>query len=400
MRTSLQVQESSNEGRPPNTLELPPFPRAGLLGEGIAQRAISLTLVTMCALAVATIIALIFVTVDLSVEGKGVLEAARTWEVRSQSTGILREVFVATGDSVKRGQSLIRLDSVAVAAHVAELQNEYHAQLLAYERTKAAMPIQQQQKQIALLATRAKQVSARASLRDEITGMTMRTDIDLDSLLRAYKPGKWVRVDNAVAAVMASAADSATAVTDLHLADLTSLDLQRQQSQMNQVLEQIRVGELDLRRLLLRAPVDGIVSTEHVERLVGTAVKEGDQILEIGERSGWRAELAVSQSEISEVRLDDPAEIEILGFRRGARQLLRGHVVAIAVKPTSGSSAAVNGDNRQIATQYRVTVEVDPSASPRDEPSDLRMGYSVKGRIITGSGRLGAVIQRYLRRSA
>lgn len=98
---------------PPKIQALPPLPEfeeKPTFGGRMVRRTVTLTLGGLLGLALASVLVLSFVRVEITVEATGVLEPLHVWKVHSLSSGPIREVPVRSGQRVEAGQTLGRLD--------------------------------------------------------------------------------------------------------------------------------------------------------------------------------------------------------------------------------------------------------------------------------------------------
>ena len=87
------------------------------------------------------------------------------------------------------------------------------------------------------------------------------------------------------------------------LQELSRFDREKLGTQMEQLAAQIAATRERLSRLTVRAPTDGVVLTEQMERLPGAFVREGDQIMELADLKDWRVLLSVSERDVKKVPL-------------------------------------------------------------------------------------------------
>src|SRR6185436_16776971 len=93
-------------------LRLPELPHEGQPGASFVRRAVGFTLLTIAGLAVLGVLVGSLVKMDVTVKAAGILEPRRIYPVRSMAGGAVRDVLVQTGDTVRAGQVLVRLDTV------------------------------------------------------------------------------------------------------------------------------------------------------------------------------------------------------------------------------------------------------------------------------------------------
>ncbi len=86
---------------------------------------------------------------------------------------------------------------------------------------------------------------------------------------------------------------------------------------VSQNVAMLRQSSQDLTKATIRSPMDGIVSqlnSELGERVVGTATMAGTTIMTIADLSVMDAEIEISETDVTQVKLGDTATIEIDAF--------------------------------------------------------------------------------------
>jgi RND family efflux transporter MFP subunit len=132
-----------------------------------------------------------------------------------------------------------------------------------------------------------------------------------------------------------------------------------------------------LEKTHLLAPLDGWVTTPHVEDLTGRHLAAGDTFAEIVDSSAARVDVAIDESEISLLRPGDPAAIKVEGF---PSLTFRGSVDVISPK------SQPDGEVRSFYARVNV-----PNPDGR-----LRPGMQGLGKISVGWHPIGYVLFRGL----
>jgi|GEM_PF-1088358 len=379
-------------------LRLPELPHEGQPGASFVRRAVGLTLLTIIGLAVLGTVVASVVKMDVTVRAAGVLEPVRIYPVRAMEGGMVRTVLVQTGDTVHAGQVLARLDTVELTATLAQLQAQYRAADIDRRRSATADPLQRQQSADHAAQSRSRLATALATLRQRMVEYDLGTNVD--SLLAAYVPGRHVVIDQAVGEVKSAQAELRLNGAEGGLQELSYFDREKLGTQMDQLAAQITATRERLSRLVIRSPTDGVVLTEQLERLPGAFVREGDQLVELGDPNGWRVLLAVSERDVSKIRLGDPVKIDLLAFDESEREQLHARVAYVAPEPLSvqSAAAAATGSAAPIGGggAYRVIASLDRAQLERMGLTRFRRGYTVQGYVVTRSGRIITLLWNYL----
>jgi multidrug resistance efflux pump len=377
-------------------LRLPELPHEGQPGASFVRRAVGLTLLTIAGLAVLGAVVGSVVKMDVTVRAAGVLEPIRIYPVRAVEGGVVRAVLVQTGDTVRAGQVLARLDTVELTSTLAQLQAQYRAADIDRRRSATADPLQREQSAEHAAQSRSRLSSALATLRQRMVEYDLGTNVD--SLLTAYVPGRHVAIDQAVGEVRSAQAELRLNGAEGGLQELSYFDREKLGTQMDQLAAQITAARERLSRLVIRAPTDGVVLTEQLERLPGAFVREGDQLVELGDLNDWRVLLSVSERDVSKIQVGDSVKIDLLAFDESEREQLRASVAYVAPEPLSAQSAAAGSAAPALpggAGAYRVIAALDRAQLERMGITRFRRGYSVQGYVVTRSGRIITLLWNY-----
>jgi len=125
----------------------------------------------------------------------------------------------------------------------------------------------------------------------------------------------------------------------------------------------------------LRSPINGVVSTPHIETFAGRKLEEGDNFAEVVDTSKARVDVGVDESDIPLVRAGDYAAVKLESF---PMQKFRGDVARV-----SPVSSAV-GDRRLFFARVEI-----PNSSGL-----LRPGMQGTGKVTIGWRPMGYVFLR------
>lgn len=149
------------------------------------------------------------------------------------------------------------------------------------------------------------------------------------------------------------------AETQMKVAEANYQASQSEVQQMEMLLDQARE---ELSKTTIYAPMNGTISrlnTELGERVVGTGQFEGTEILRIADLDNMEVRIDVSEADIVNVKIDDPATITIDAIPNAS---FKGQVAEIA------NSATITGENsREQLTTFEVRIRLldrDPRIRP------------------------------------
>ncbi len=296
--------------------------------------------------------------------------------VNANSFGKVTEIYVKEGDRVKKGQLLLKTESVQQEADV--------------------------EAQLALLKTSQAEASA-AEAAVQSSSAAMRTaQADLQTAQARFKQAKddFARAqqlfkDHLIAQQLFDQRRSdwevAQANLDAAQARVGQAKAQYQQATYNRDTAEARV--LQNRAMLVRAkdvrsktiytaPFDAIVTSLPVhagENVVpGIQNQPGSVLFQVSDLAVITAEVKVDEADIINVKLAQPAEVTIDAI---PNKTFKGHVTEIgqsAIARNAGSSTqAQSGSANEEAKDFRVVVTLD------EPPPNLRPGLSTTAKIQT-----------------
>jgi adhesin transport system membrane fusion protein len=383
--------------RPVIPLRLPNLGEEGQPGARFVKRAVGITLGMLALLVIIGFVAASTISMDVTVKANGILEPVTVHPVRAQESGPVFEVLVRTGDTVQANAVLARLDTLALAATYSQLDAQYRAANIDQRRSGASDPLERQRLLERTSQAQARLVSARAVLQQRMVEYDLGQNVD--SLLRAYRPGRHVTLDQAVGDVRSAEAEIRLASSEADMLQLNTFDRAKLGTQMDQLRSQMTALRERMSRMVLRAPIAGVVLTEQLERLPGAYVREGDQILEVASLGEWRAQLTVPERDVNKIKLGDRVEVEVQAFDQNEREQIHGKVTYVSPE-AMGTGTAAPSPMGTVASptpgMYRVIASLDEAQIREMGFDKFRRGYSVRGNVITRSGKIITLLWNYL----
>jgi HlyD family secretion protein len=206
-------------------------------------------------------------TISTLVKATGSVDAEITVDVSSQLSGRMAEVFVNFNDMVKAGQPLAQLDqeSFLIAAKEAKATLQVatataRVQEAATERAKLGVENSRNDEALAealVASAQAKQDEAQREFERKAklakTGAVAERDF---SQARALRDTGAADLRAAIEQVKMKAEAIEIAQADLHMAEANLENAQAEIAQKQAALDQ---AELDLKRTVIRSPIDGVV---------------------------------------------------------------------------------------------------------------------------------------------
>jgi len=292
---------------------------------------------------------------DQTISVRGQLEpAGSVREVDAPSTGVVSDVFVKDGDSVRQGQPLLRVEaeglssrSAAVNTTIAllEAQNRSLQQLLASggRTTKVAAPTPAsvpvgmeaglaQKVAIALQQTnqiqaRLKQIDNRLASRRETLSLNQRIESDMRPL---YESGGIARIQYLNQRNLLQEQTSEIASLQEERAGVIG-SVAGQINQNNRELEALRAEREQLRENLryrtVLAPIDGKVFDLQAKR--SGVVTTSNVILKLVPSNNLQASVKIPNSDIGFVRTGLPVSVAVDSFPAGEFGYIKGTLDSI-----------------------------------------------------------------------
>jgi HlyD family secretion protein len=297
--------------------------------------------------------------------------------IGAEYPGQLTDIYVKEGDRVRKGQPLARIDEAQSLADV-------NAQKAALSSAEAD--------------TAASEASVKAG-EDNITALeatVTRTKADLDRYQRDFDRGQQLFKDGLIPrsdfeqrqalfeSQKAAVTEAQSRVTQART-QLAQLRAQLAGTQKRVAQSQAALQRVDdvLRKHNSVAPLDGLVTYLPVR--VGETVQPGVQnsaastIMTIADMSIVTAEVKVDETDIVNVKLDQPATITVDAI---PNRTFTGHVIEIgntAILRSTGLAASTSTTSSQEAKDFKVVVAMD------NPPDEIRPGLSCTAKITTAT---------------
>jgi HlyD family secretion protein len=274
-------------------------------------------------------------TITEKVPASGKIQPEMEVKISPEVSGEIVELRVKEGEAVKKGQLLLKINpSVYVSA---------------IDRVKAS-----------LNTSEANLSVAKAQFID--------ADLKFNRNAELHKSG-------AISDAEYETSQSQIAVSKLNVAS--------GEFQVNSAKASLKEAQENLRRTIIVAPMDGIVSRLNVElgeRVVGTAQMAGTELLRIADLENMEVVVEVNENEINKVNFEDEVEIEVDAY---LGEMFKGKVTEIA------SSANLLSTSADQVTNFEVKIRILKSSYGKfagnlgEKRSPFRPGMTATVDIIT-----------------
>ena len=329
--------------------------------------------------------------IDQTVRAQGqLIPGGRTQVIQVVDGGVLSEIRVQEGDTVKSGQVLAVLEPDRAKASFDEAQAKHTALRVVLRRAQAeaagtapvfgkdfaAYPdlVAAQQK---LYLQRLQSLNDALAMQQEAMALAKE---ELQMNERLFAGGDISRVE--VLRARRQVSDIQSRILDIRNKYLQ--DARAEAAKQEEEISSQRYRQEDRRYALaqtqLAAPVDGVVKYLRVTT-VGGVLRAGDELMQISPTDGESLlELKVNPADIAQLRTGMPANIRLDAYDYAIYGSVQGELVYI-----SSDTLQEQGPNGQSQTYYRARVRVLPTAdNPKLQPIVLKPGLTATVDILTG----------------
>ncbi len=307
-------------------------------------------------------------TIRETVEASGKVFPKTEVKISSDVSGEIVELLVQEGDSVTAGQVLARVDPEA-----------YNSQV---ERAQAGVNSSK-----SALANARSQIEASKAQREQIEAQLKNARDIHERNEKLFKEGVISQQD-----FDASQTNLRTLESNLKASQANIRSAQQSaesaEFQIKSAEASLKEISTSLKRTTIYATMSGIVSKLNVEkgeRVVGTSMMAGTEILRIADLKVMEVQVEVTENDLPRIALGQMADIEIDAY---LNRTFKGKIVEIAHTASNLVSAAgaVNLTSDQV-TNFVVKIDIDPE-SYRDlatlgKPYPFRPGMSASVEIYT-----------------
>lgn len=309
-------------------------------------------------------------TIRETVEASGKVFPKTEVKISSDVSGEIVELYVQEGDSVTAGQILARVDPEAYNSQVERAQAGVNS---------ARSSVANAMSQIEASTAQMEQIKSQlANARD----IHRRNE-------KLFREGVISEQD-----FEASQTNVRTLESNLKAAEanIRSAQQSAKASEFQVKSAQATLKELNttLKRTTIQASMSGIVSKLNVEkgeRVVGTSMMAGTEILRIADLKEMEVQVEVTENDLPRIALGQSVDIEIDAY---LDRLFKGKVVEIAHTAnimTGASGAGVVNLTTDQVTNFVVTIDIDPASYAdlirEGKPYPFRPGMSASVEIYT-----------------
>lgn len=354
-------------------------------------KSVSMTWMLLAGLLVFLLWSLLF-EIDQTVRAQGqIIPGGRTQVIQAADGGILSEILVHEGQTVKAGQRIAVLERDRSDAAVRESEAKDASLLAALTRAQAeaqgttpVWPKKLQSYPDFIRAQQALHEQKKRTLEEELKSLQdalemARQELEMNDALLKTGDVSLLEVMRAKRQ-LSELQGRANAVRNKYLQDA-----RQEISKLSEDIASSHYKLMERKNILdhtvLTAPVAGVVKLLKVNT-IGGVLRSGDELMQISPtESEMVLEIKVNPADIGQLKLDLPAAVRFDAFDSGIYGALQGTLGYI-----SSDTISEQGSNGQSSTYYRARVLLTkPSAQSKMSQIDLKPGMNATVDIRTNS---------------
>jgi len=263
-------------------------------------------------------------------------------KVSPDISGVITELNVAEGDTVKKGQLLARI----------------YADIYSIQRDQAASGVAQSQSQVANTEAQVSNSKAALAALNATMEQAQRT-YDMQKKLFDDKVISRSEFNIAEANLKTAKANYAAAMEGIKS---TQASVQGAKAGVQSAVANLQKASKDLGKTAIVAPMDGVVSLLSVkkgESVAGNSFNVGTEMLRIADMSKIEIRVDVGENDIPKVKLGDSAVIDIDAY---SDRKFKGIVTQIASSNNGASTQSALANTSSDVTQYKVYIRLLPES--------------------------------------
>jgi adhesin transport system membrane fusion protein len=341
--------------------------------------------------------------IDQTIHTTGqVILSARTQLVQAADGGVLKELKVKEGDTVKSGQLLAVLEKERVQANLDETRSKIMSLKAALLRAKA---------EVALTAP---QFGAEFKNYPEFvsaqTGLYTQRKLSLDEELRSlqdslnmalqekrmndnlFKNGDVSELDVLRAKRQVTELEGRMTASKNKYLQETRTELTRIEEELSVQLQKLNGAENLLYHTDLTAPMDGVVKTLKIHTL-GGVLKPGDELMHIAPvGDNLLVEARVLPVDMGQLVVGQAVQISLDAYDYSLYGNLIGELIDISpdtLSDTNAQGSLVNTPNGQPSVYYKVNIRLaKEQTNPKAQLIEIKPGMTASIDIRTGTRNL------------
>jgi putative peptide zinc metalloprotease protein len=320
-----------------------------------------------------TIVAVVFLgRMELKVAGEFTILPVQNADIRAEVDGVIEEIYVDQGDWVDQGELIVTLSDREYSAELKKVVAELHEKKANLKKLVAGP----RKEEIELARTEMEKAQERLKYAGKSMerytmllgqGLIARQEFENAEEQMTLRQKELEEARGRLEVLLAG---SRREEIDAAQAEIARLEVQR-----HYLKEQLRLGRVE-------SPVSGVITTHNLKEKIGQHVEKGDLITEVYELKTVKAEIAIPEKEIADVKVDQRVLLKVRAYPN----------LSFEGKVTSIAPIVTKGEDRWQQRTILVTTELDNASL------FLKPEMTGNAKIFCGKRRIFNLITRRLAR--
>ena len=341
--------------------------------------------------------------IDQTVHTTGqVILSARTQLVQAADGGVLKELKVKEGDTVKSGQLLAVLEKERVQANLDETRSKIMSLKAALLRAKAEVALSAPQfgsefknypefvsSQMGLFTKRKLSVDEELRSLQDALNMALQEKRMNDNL---FKNGDVSELDVLRAKRQVTEIEGRMTASKNKYLQETRTELTRVEDELSVQLQKLNGAENLLHHTTLKAPMDGVVKTLKIHTL-GGVLRPGDELMHIAPvGDNLLVEARVLPVDMGQLVVGQTVQISLDAYDYSLYGNLTGELIDISpdtLSDTNAQGSSVITPSGQPSVYYKVNIRLaKEQINPKAQLIEIKPGMTASIDIRTGTRNL------------
>ena len=341
--------------------------------------------------------------IDQTIHTTGqVILSARTQLVQAADGGVLKELKVKEGDTVKSGQLLAVLEKERVQANLDETRSKIMSLKAALLRAKAEVALSAPQfgsefknypefvsSQMGLFTQRKLSLDEELRSLQDALSMALQEKRMNDNL---FKNGDVSELDVLRAKRQVTEIEGRMSASKNKYLQETRTELTRVEDELSVQMQKLNGAENLLHHTALKAPMDGVVKTLKIHTL-GGVLRPGDELMHIAPvGDNLLVEARVLPVDMGQLVVGQTVQISLDAYDYSLYGNLTGELIDISpdtLSDTNAQGSLVNTPNGQPSVYYKVNIRLaKEQTNPKAQLIEVKPGMTASIDIRTGTRNL------------
>jgi multidrug resistance efflux pump len=320
-----------------------------------------------------------YFSMDVTVEGKGVIEPLHRYLVKAEITGIIKQIHVQTGQQVEAGDLLVTLDDTEWRAELGKIEADLQVNQSQMREIEVVMQQNRIIRQAEVTQARVGVERMRLELERVVAEQTLYSN---GTNLHRKPIEELVPVRLAKAMLNQQEAGLALVQQHLWLASEPSQEIATLEKLCGKLEQGRNLLQKRLLHSMIRAPEAGRVLTDDLKYRQGDRIQAGEVVLEMAEVGEWQARIMVQEIDIPKVKEGQVVRLYVNAFPHMEYKIFKGEVTEVPSVPESVMAAG-----NVVIYPIKVAIQ-DAQVTDEKRVYSLTYGMNLEAKIIIEQGRI------------